>query len=109
MPEILGSPGKNFVSLKWKRMCIALTMLIPMPMVMKGNFGNNKKTQTQPEMCFFLLFFFLVGCEKTCCFLRAMFLLLVPFFMQSCHHHAMTIFRTSSYVDRDTQGGYGGG
>ena len=28
--------------------------------------------------------------------------------MQSCHHHAMTILRTSSYVDRDTQGGYGG-
>ena len=32
----------------------------------------------------------------------------VPFFMQSCHHHAMTISRTSSYVDRDTQGGYEG-
>ena len=32
----------------------------------------------------------------------------VHIFMQSGHHHAMTILRTSSYVDRDTQGGLGG-
>ena len=98
-------------------MCIALTMLIPMPMVMKGNFGNNKKTQTQPEMCFFLVVFFFGGVRKNMLFFEGHVFAVgpktvravVPFFMQSCHHHAMTIFRTSSYVDRDTQGGYGGG
>ena len=26
----------------------------------------------------------------------------------SCHHHAISNLRISSYVDRDTQGGYGG-
>lgn len=33
---IQGLLGNNFVSLKWKHMCIALTTLIPTPMVMKG-------------------------------------------------------------------------
>ena len=33
----------------------------------------------------------------------------MPFFMQSCYHHSISNLRISSYIDRDTQGRYGGG
>ena len=29
--------------------------------------------------------------------------------MQSCYHHSISNLRISSYIDRDTQGRYGGG
>ena len=56
---IQGLLGNNFVSLKWKHMCIALTTLIPTPMVMKGVFGKPKKTASQA------VFYFYFWCKKT--------------------------------------------
>ena len=59
------------------------------------SFQEQKK-----QFCLASLIIFAVG-PKT---VRAV----VPFFMQSCYHHSISNLRISSYIDRDTQGRYGG-